>query len=90
MLVYARLLAFIGAYLHRFALAAQARAACTRVAAGAIAVGSRSDKARDGGVAERLKAHAWKVCMRETVSRVRIPPPPPRIKYLILHTTSTL
>jgi DNA replication protein DnaC len=32
---------------------------------------------RDGGVAERLKAHAWKVCMRETVSRVRIPPPPP-------------
>jgi hypothetical protein len=33
--------------------------------------------ARDGGVAERLKAHAWKVCMRETVSRVRIPPPPP-------------
>jgi hypothetical protein len=37
--------------------------------------------ARDGGVAERLKAHAWKVCMRETVSRVRIPPPPPRITY---------
>src|ERR1700684_2311028 len=36
-----------------------------------------SDKTRDGGVAERLKAHAWKVCMRETVSRVRIPPPPP-------------
>src|SRR5574340_1753942 len=31
----------------------------------------------DGGVAERSKAHAWKVCMRETVSRVRIPPPPP-------------
>jgi hypothetical protein len=28
-------------------------------------------------VAEWLKAHAWKVCMRETVSRVRIPPPPP-------------
>ena len=35
-------------------------------------------KPRRGGVAERLKAHAWKVCMRETVSRVRIPPPPPR------------
>ena len=33
--------------------------------------------ARAGGVAERSKAHAWKVCMRETVSRVRIPPPPP-------------
>src|SRR5258708_32770306 len=30
-----------------------------------------------GGVAERLKAHAWKVCIRETVSRVRIPLPPP-------------
>src|ERR1700733_14747153 len=36
-----------------------------------------SDQTRDGGGAERLKAHAWKVCMRETVSRVRIPPPPP-------------
>jgi hypothetical protein len=37
-----------------------------------------SRRGRDaGGVAERLKAHAWKVCMRETVSRVRIPPPPP-------------
>src|SRR6202161_2432368 len=44
-----------------------------------------SDKTRDGGVAERLKAHAWKVCMRETVSRVRIPPPPPPSKDLILH-----
>ena len=32
---------------------------------------------RCGGVAEWLKAHAWKVCIRETVSRVRIPPPPP-------------
>jgi hypothetical protein len=35
-------------------------------------------KTQTGGVAERLKAHAWKVCMRETVSRVRIPPPPPQ------------
>ena len=35
-------------------------------------------RTRRGGVAERLKAHAWKVCMRETVSRVRIPPPPPK------------
>ncbi len=32
---------------------------------------------RDGGVAEWSKAHAWKVCRRETVSRVRIPLPPP-------------
>ena len=30
-----------------------------------------------GGVAEWFKAHAWKVCIRETVSRVRIPLPPP-------------
>ncbi len=34
-------------------------------------------KRADGGVAEWLKAHAWKVCIRETVSRVRIPLPPP-------------
>jgi hypothetical protein len=34
-------------------------------------------------VAERLKAHAWKVCMRETVSRVRIPPPPPYLTVFI-------
>jgi hypothetical protein len=31
-----------------------------------------------------LKAHAWKVCMRETVSRVRIPPPPPNFSLKIL------
>src|SRR5260370_41221807 len=43
-----------------------------------------------GGVAERLKAHAWKVCMRETVSRVRIPPSPPRIRYLISYANLTL
>ena len=30
-----------------------------------------------GGVAEWLKAHAWKACLRETVTRVRIPLPPP-------------
>jgi hypothetical protein len=29
-----------------------------------------------GGVAEWLKAHAWKACLRETVTWVRIPPPP--------------
>ena len=32
-----------------------------------------------GGVAEWLKAHAWKACIRATVSRVRIPLPPPII-----------
>src|SRR5438105_4721540 len=30
-----------------------------------------------GGVAEWLKAHAWRACIRATVSRVRIPLPPP-------------
>src|SRR5215471_2475513 len=35
-----------------------------------------------GEVAERLKAHAWKVCIRpKGVSRVRIPPPPPRAHW---------
>src|SRR5215472_1074653 len=32
---------------------------------------------RSGEVAEWLKAHAWKACIRETVSWVRIPPSPP-------------
>ena len=30
-----------------------------------------------GGVAERLKAHAWKACVGKNLPRVRIPPPPP-------------
>jgi hypothetical protein len=34
-------------------------------------------KCQDGEVAEWLKAHAWKVCLRETVTRVRIPLSPP-------------
>src|SRR5215510_4268027 len=37
-----------------------------------------------GGMAEWLKAHAWKACIRETVSWVRIPLPPP-VFILILH-----
>ena len=36
-----------------------------------------------GEVAEWLKALAWKACIRETVSWVRIPPSPPRLKILI-------
>ena len=32
-----------------------------------------------GGMAEWLKAHAWKACIRETVSWVRIPLPPPDV-----------
>jgi hypothetical protein len=34
-----------------------------------------------GGMAEWLKAHAWKACIRETVSWVRIPLPPPEIGF---------
>jgi hypothetical protein len=30
-----------------------------------------------GGMAEWLKAHAWKACVRESVPWVRIPLPPP-------------
>src|SRR5438874_10349445 len=33
-----------------------------------------------GEMAERLKAHAWKACIRETVSGVRIPLSPPFFK----------
>ena len=36
-------------------------------------------RAFSGEVAEWSKAHAWKVCRRETVSRVRIPVSPPVI-----------
>src|SRR6516164_9908408 len=34
-------------------------------------------RVRSGGVAEWLKAHVWKACLRETVTWVRIPLPPP-------------
>ena len=37
-----------------------------------------------GEVAEWLKAHAWKACKRETVSRVRIPLSPPFIIHMQL------
>ncbi len=41
-------------------------------------VAPRCCRARQyGEVSERLKEHAWKVCIRENVSRVRIPPSPP-------------
>jgi hypothetical protein len=36
---------------------------------------------RHGGVAERLKAHAWRACMGATPSRVRIPLPPPTDRF---------
>jgi hypothetical protein len=38
---------------------------------------------RRGGMAEWLKAHAWKACIRATVSWVRIPLPPPYFIDLI-------
>src|SRR5712672_2991310 len=37
-----------------------------------------------GGVAEWLKAPAWKACVRETVPWVRIPPPPPATRGTLL------
>src|SRR6476469_4319827 len=46
------------------------------------------DKA-SGEMAEWLKAHAWKACVRETVPWVRIPLSPPRcseISYLDMET----
>ena len=38
---------------------------------------------KPGEVSEWLKEHAWKACMRATVSRVRIPLSPPKLKTLI-------
>ena len=35
-------------------------------------------------MAEWSKAHAWKVCRRETVSRVRIPVSPPLLDFIII------
>src|SRR5690606_25789237 len=49
--------------------------ACTTDRRDYIAASADADR---GGVAEWLKAHAWKVCIRETVSGVRIPLPPPQ------------
>jgi hypothetical protein len=42
-------------------------------------VGDRDVTLR-GGMAEWLKALAWKACIRETVSWVRIPLPPPKLR----------
>ena len=41
-----------------------------------------SSRAASGGVAEWFKAHAWNACIRETVSRVRIPLPPPFERFV--------
>jgi hypothetical protein len=39
-----------------------------------------------GGMAEWLKAHAWKACIRETVSWVRIPLPPPTPSFALIRS----
>ena len=39
----------------------------------------RNERHARGEVAERLKAHAWKACLGETLTRVRIPPSPPSL-----------
>ena len=39
-----------------------------------------------GEMAERLKAHAWKACVRESVPRVRIPVSPPATDYPFIPT----
>ena len=39
----------------------------------------------NGEMAEWLKAHAWKACIRESVSRVRIPISPPFLPFKIPH-----
>jgi hypothetical protein len=38
-----------------------------------------------GEVSEWLKEHAWKVCIPERVSRVRIPPSPPEFATNGMH-----
>jgi hypothetical protein len=43
----------------------------------------RSAALSDGEVAEWLKAHAWKACLGETLTRVRIPPSPPYLSNVI-------
>ena len=44
-----------------------------------------------GEMAERFKAHAWKVCVLSKVPRVRIPVSPPLVLFLkILNLTLVL
>src|SRR5208337_4726446 len=42
---------------------------------------SEPRKSQAGEMAEWLKAHAWKACIGETLSRVRIPVSPPRLRH---------
>jgi hypothetical protein len=41
----------------------------------------------EGEVSEWLKEHAWKVCIVETLSRVRIPPSPLKSIHLVVNET---
>ena len=41
-------------------------------------------------MAERFKAHAWKVCVLLKVPRVRIPVSPPNLKKLFKNETYSL
>lgn len=45
-------------------------------------IGTLNKKAILGEVAERLKAHAWKACLQEIVTGVRIPFSPLRVAFL--------
>src|ERR1019366_2592878 len=49
---------------------------------GPHAILSRDPTVADGEMAEWLKAHAWKACIGETLSRVRIPVSPPDVRPL--------
>ncbi len=53
---------------------------CLTIVAPLAKVAVDDPPSRRGGVAEWLKAHAWKVCIGETLSRVRIPLPPPAVR----------
>ena len=43
-----------------------------------------AERADPGEVSEWLKEHAWKVCIGETLSRVRIPPSPRKCRHRFL------
>ncbi len=50
----------------------------------------RAKERSNGAVAEWSKAHAWKVCRRETVSRVRIPVAPPPTPVSVIKVAISL
>lgn len=74
-----RLSARPGPRCHRAAIARPPETAQTQILSDfALAARARAGiNAADGQLAEWSKAHAWKVCRRGTVSRVRIPHCPP-------------